>query len=192
MKEHKRAFNSSWFPGGIYYMISRSLGPEFGAAIGLMFTVANSIAVSMYIVGFCEAVNDVLKANNWGQIIDGGSNDIRVVGIGVLIAILILAFVGMDWVTRVRNICFYNKIRKYLTFESKVTEFKNNGNLKVIFSLAIIFHQTQMFLLVVLFAAQVDFIVGSFIGPEDDDEKAKGFIEYNGINLYIFINLSPS
>ena len=46
--------------GGVYYMISRSLGPEFGGAIGLMFTVANAIAVSMYIVGFCEAVRDML------------------------------------------------------------------------------------------------------------------------------------
>ena len=37
--------------GGIYYMISRSLGPEFGGAIGIMFTLANSIAVSLYIIG---------------------------------------------------------------------------------------------------------------------------------------------
>ena len=41
-------------------MISRSLGPEFGGAIGLMFTVANSIAVSMYIIGFCESLRDML------------------------------------------------------------------------------------------------------------------------------------
>ena len=41
-------------------MISRSLGPEFGGAIGLMFTVANSVAVSMYIIGFCESLLDML------------------------------------------------------------------------------------------------------------------------------------
>ena len=34
--------------GGIYYMISRSLGPEFGGAIGIMFTLANSIAGNAY------------------------------------------------------------------------------------------------------------------------------------------------
>ena len=41
-------------------MISRSLGPEFGGAIGIMFTVANSIAVSMYIIGFCDALLDMI------------------------------------------------------------------------------------------------------------------------------------
>ena len=46
--------------GGIYYMISRSLGPEFGGAIGIMFTLANSIAVSMYLIGFCDSLLDML------------------------------------------------------------------------------------------------------------------------------------
>ena len=44
--------------GGVYYMISRSLGPEFGGAIGLMFTLANSIAVAMYVIGL-ELENNI-------------------------------------------------------------------------------------------------------------------------------------
>ena len=48
------------FPGGAYYMISRSLGPEFGGSIGLIFSLANAIAVAMYVVGFAETVRDIM------------------------------------------------------------------------------------------------------------------------------------
>ena len=39
----------------------RSLGPEFGGAIGLIFSLANAVGVAMYIVGFCETVRDIMK-----------------------------------------------------------------------------------------------------------------------------------
>lgn len=42
-------------------MISRSLGPEYGGAIGVIFSVANAVAVAMYVVGFAETVRDLLK-----------------------------------------------------------------------------------------------------------------------------------
>jgi len=44
-------------------MISRSLGPEFGGAIGIIFSLANTIAVAMYVVGFAETVRDLLKVS---------------------------------------------------------------------------------------------------------------------------------
>jgi solute carrier family 12 sodium/potassium/chloride transporter 2 len=47
--------------GGAYFMISRTLGPEFGGAIGLIFSVANAIGVAMYIVGFSETVRDLVR-----------------------------------------------------------------------------------------------------------------------------------
>ena len=48
-------------PGGAYFMISRSLGPEFGGAIGIVFSTANAVAIAMYVVGFAETVRDILK-----------------------------------------------------------------------------------------------------------------------------------
>ena len=49
------------FAGGAYFMISRSLGPEFGFAIGMVFSVANAVAIAMYVVGFAETIRDILK-----------------------------------------------------------------------------------------------------------------------------------
>lgn len=45
-------------------MISRSLGPEFGGAIGLIFALANAVAVAMYVVGFAETLIQILKVCN--------------------------------------------------------------------------------------------------------------------------------
>ena len=36
------------------------LGPEFGGAIGLMFVLAQSMAIAMHLIGFCESLLDML------------------------------------------------------------------------------------------------------------------------------------
>lgn len=86
-------------------MISRSLGPEFGGAVGLMFTLASSIAVAMYTIGFCESLLDMVVQYRPGfQGILGPHrlNDVRLVGSVTLVAILAVAFVGMTLVNRVQ------------------------------------------------------------------------------------------
>lgn len=40
--------------GGAYYMISRSLGPEFGGAIGIVFFIGQILNSSLNVVGFIE------------------------------------------------------------------------------------------------------------------------------------------
>lgn len=47
--------------GGIYYIISRSLGPEFGASVGVIFAFANAVAASMNTIGFCDSLNELLS-----------------------------------------------------------------------------------------------------------------------------------
>lgn len=48
--------------GGAYYLISRSLGVEFGGAIGVLFFVAQAISVAMYVVGFTEALTETFPS----------------------------------------------------------------------------------------------------------------------------------
>lgn len=39
--------------------------------------------------------------------------------------------------------------------------------------------KAQIVLLAILVVAQVDFVIGSIMGPSDDSEKAKGFVGYS-------------
>jgi len=42
--------------GGAYFLISRSLGIEFGGVIAVFFYIAQTVAVTLYVIGFTEAI----------------------------------------------------------------------------------------------------------------------------------------
>lgn len=50
------ATNGKIRTGGVYYMISRSLGPATGGAVGILFYLATTVSSSMYILGSIEAL----------------------------------------------------------------------------------------------------------------------------------------
>nr|XP_042710539.1 solute carrier family 12 member 2 isoform X4 [Chrysemys picta bellii] len=81
--------------GGAYYLISRSLGPEFGGAIGLIFAFANAVAVAMYVVGFAETVVELLQEN--GALMLDQTNDIRIIGAITVLVLLGISVAGMEW-----------------------------------------------------------------------------------------------
>lgn len=89
--------------GGIYYIISRSLGPEFGASIGVVFAFANAVAASMNTIGFCDSLNDLLRTyGTW--IVDGSTNDVRIVGTIAILVMCIICAVGMEWESKAQNV----------------------------------------------------------------------------------------
>jgi amino acid transporter len=78
--------------GGDYYLISRTLGHEFGGAIGLVLFLAQAVSIGFYCIGFGEAMAAVLPSplDRHGHIFATGAA-------GVL---FVFAWMGADWATR--------------------------------------------------------------------------------------------
>ncbi|XP_037102636.1 solute carrier family 12 member 1 isoform X2 [Syngnathus acus] len=91
--------------GGAYYLISRSLGPEFGGSIGLIFAFANAVAVAMYVVGFAETVVELLVEHN--VLMVDPLNDIRIIGVITVVLLLGISVAGMEWEAKAQIVLLF-------------------------------------------------------------------------------------
>ena len=75
--------------GGIYYILSRSLGLPMGGAIGIALFVGTALSISLYIVGFTESflsIPSIREALGLGTT----KADIRIVGTTVIMLLVIM------------------------------------------------------------------------------------------------------
>uniref|UniRef100_A0A8C7GMJ6 Solute carrier family 12 member 7a n=1 Tax=Oncorhynchus kisutch TaxID=8019 RepID=A0A8C7GMJ6_ONCKI len=93
--------------GGSYYMISRSLGPEFGGAVGLCFYLGTTFAGSMYILGTIEILltyivpnTAVFVAEKKEDETEAMLNNMRVYGTCCLALMALVVFVGVKYVNK--------------------------------------------------------------------------------------------
>ncbi|NXG71558.1 S12A7 protein, partial [Baryphthengus martii] len=93
--------------GGSYYMISRSLGPEFGGAVGLCFYLGTTFAGAMYILGTIEILLTyispsaaIFKAEEVGDETEAMLNNMRVYGTCIIALMAIVVFVGVKYVNK--------------------------------------------------------------------------------------------
>eukprot|EP01147_Barroeca_monosierra_P000353 gene353-7852_t len=82
--------------GGAYYMISRSLGPEFGGSIGTIFFLANICASALYVAGFVESLVDNFGPSSSFNAFPGGQWMVFAYSSAVLLLCLIICIVGAN------------------------------------------------------------------------------------------------
>uniref|UniRef100_A0A7N9AQU7 Solute carrier family 12 member 3 n=1 Tax=Mastacembelus armatus TaxID=205130 RepID=A0A7N9AQU7_9TELE len=98
------ATNGRVISGGAYFMISRSLGPEIGGPIGVVFSFANALACALNTVGFAEVVVKLMM--EFGIVMVDEINDIRIVGVITVTILLLISLAGMEWESKTQILFF--------------------------------------------------------------------------------------
>ena len=77
--------------GGDYYLISRSLGAEYGGALGLILYIAQAVSVAFYCIGFGEA---------YVSLMGGTEQTVQLIAAIAATALFGVAYLGADLATR--------------------------------------------------------------------------------------------
>ncbi len=78
--------------GGDYYLISRTLGLEFGGALGVVLFLAQAISIGFYCIGFAEVVSGLMNPVF--------SISPRILAVSAMLLLFTLAWQGADWATK--------------------------------------------------------------------------------------------
>tara|TARA_R110000868_G_scaffold91812_4_gene254434 strand:+ start:16775 stop:18955 length:2181 start_codon:yes stop_codon:yes gene_type:complete len=73
--------------GGVYYVLSRSMGIPIGGSIGIALYVGTAFSIALYLIGFAESFNDYF---GFGMTI----NDFRLTGTIALVSLTVLALIS--------------------------------------------------------------------------------------------------
>lgn len=79
--------------GGDYYLISRTLGLEFGGAIGIVLFLAQSVSIAFYCIGFGEALAS-------SPILPAAMVSPRLIAAMAVLFLFLFAWMGADWATK--------------------------------------------------------------------------------------------
>ncbi len=79
--------------GGIYYILSRSLGLPMGGAIGIALFIGTALSISLYIVGFSESFLNIPAIQDFLHL-QPDIHGYRMVGTAIIIILVIIAFIS--------------------------------------------------------------------------------------------------
>ena len=96
------ATNGKIRTGGVYYLISRSLGPATGGSIGILYYLASTFSSAMSILGAIEAIHVVT-----GFKLISFAFSMRIFSFLLLVALLVTVLFGVRFVSRLGVILIF-------------------------------------------------------------------------------------
>ena len=176
--------------GGIYYILSRSLGMPMGGAIGIALFIGTALSISLYLIGFAEsflAIDAVRELTGLSANING----FRIIGTIVIIILSVIAFISTSLAMRVQ---FLILIAIALSLLSIILGFFNSPTISV--DSISYFHKGNIpleYIFAIFFPAVTGFTAGVAMSGDLQDPKRdipRGTIMAIGIGFIIYILLA--
>ncbi|WP_179019629.1 amino acid permease [Winogradskyella forsetii] len=168
--------------GGIYYVLSRSMGVPIGGSIGIAIFVGTAFSIALYLIGFAESFNAYF---GFGTTI----NDLRLTGTIALLSLSVLALISTSAALKTQFIILAAIIFSLISIFFGSTEFapssinlfstENAVPLEVVFA--------------VFFPAVTGFTAGIAMSGDLEDPKKSiplGTLYAIGVGLLVYIALA--
>ena len=168
-------------PGGIYYILSRSMGIPIGGAIGIALYIGTALSIALYLIGFAESFNAYL-----GFATD--INGLRLSGSVALLVLTIIALISTSIAIKTQLFIFIAIIvslvsiflgsTEYIPESIKLVSDENSVPMEVVFA--------------IFFPAVTGFTAGiAMSGDLEDPKKSipRGTIAAIAVGFFVYITL---
>jgi amino acid transporter len=185
--------------GGVYYVLSRSLGLPIGGALGITLFVATAFSIALYMIGFAEIFNNVFdfgfEKNDLGELIQT-TNAKRITASIGLLALTIVALISTAVALKTQFIILA------LIILSLFAIFFGDRSLASTSTLATSIEKVSWFeVFAIFFPAVTGFTAGVAMSGDLKDPKksipigtmssiAVGFVVYMVLGLFLYYNFT--
>ncbi len=177
--------------GGIYYILSRSMGIPIGGAIGITLYVGTAASIALYLIGFAESFNPYFGFS-------GGLDGLRITGTIALVSLTAIALISTSFALKTQFFILAAIILSLLSIflgtkefaPTTIAMFAGDGAVP----LATVF--------AIYFPAVTGFTAGIAMSGDLGDPKksipvgtiaaiAVGFVVYIGLAFFIAYSINP-